>query len=288
MSATASILDRKAGWARSLLPGAGPGVHLAILVLAVVLLAALHPQSLTPLDPNNIDPDSAFAPPSAAHWFGTDQNGRDTYARVVYGAGASLAVGLGAIIIALALGAVLGVGGVIGGRWADRIVRRLIEVLYAFPSLILALIWIAILGPSAQTLAVAVGIGGVAGYANIIRAQTLLVTGSDYVAAAQALGHSSARILARTVLPNIARSLLPLFTLGVAQSIVWATGLSFLGLGVQPPSSEWGAMLSNSRDYTAMAWWLTVFPGATIAATALSLSAIGRYLRLRMDAGSIV
>ena len=112
------------------------------------------------------------------------------------------------------------------------------------------------------------------------------MTGSDYVGAAQALGHSPTRILFRTVLPNILRTLLPLFTLGVAQSIVWATGLSFLGLGVQPPSSEWGAMLSDSRDYTAMAWWLTVFPGATIAATALSLSAIGRYLRVRMDAGT--
>ena len=286
MTATSSIIAAKISLRRLALPGAGPGLYLAVVVLAVILLAAVHPQSLTQLDPNNIDPDSAFTAPSGAHWFGTDQNGRDTFTRVVYGAGPSLAVGLGAIIIALGLGTILGVGSVIGGHWADLGTRRLIEVMYAFPALILALIWIAILGPSAQTLAVAVGIGGAAGYANIIRAQALLVTGSDYVGAAQALGHSPTRILFRTVLPNILRTLLPLFTLGVAQSIVWATGLSFLGLGVQPPSSEWGAMLSDSRDYTAMAWWLTVFPGATIAATALSLSAIGRYLRVRMDAGT--
>ena len=266
--------------------GARPSLYLAILFLAIIVVAAVHPQAVTHTDPNNIDPDNAFTAPSAAHWFGTDQNGRDTFARVVYGTSASLSVGIGAILIALALGAVIGVGGVIGGRWTDRAARRLIEVLYVFPALILALVCIALLGPSAQTLAVAVGIGGAAGYARVIRAQTLIVTGSDYISAAQALGHTQGRILRRTILPNIARPLLPLFTLGVAQSIVWATGLSFLGLGVQPPSSEWGAMLSDSRDYTAMAWWLTVFPGATIAATALSLTAIGRFLRMRLDAGA--
>ena len=271
---------------RRMFQNARPSLYLAILFLAIIAVAAVHPQALTQLDPNNIDPDNAFTAPSAAHWFGTDQNGRDTFARVVYGTRASLAVGIGAIFIALALGAVIGVGGVIGGRWLDRGARRLIEVLYVFPALILALICIALLGPSAQTLAMAVGIGGAAGYARIIRAQTLVVTGSDYISAAQALGHSPGRILRRTILPNIARPLLPLFTLGVAQSIVWATGLSFLGLGVQPPSSEWGAMLSDSRDYTAMAWWLTVFPGATIATTALSLTAIGRTLRMRLDAGA--
>jgi peptide/nickel transport system permease protein len=265
---------------------ARPSLSLAVLFVAVIALAAIHPQALTHLDPNDIDPDNAFAAPSVAHWFGTDQNGRDTFTRVVYGTAASLGVGVGAIVIALVLGAILGVGGVIGGRWADLGARRLIEVMYVFPPLILALICIAILGPSAQTLAVAVGIGGAAGYARIIRAQALVVTGSDYIAAAHALGHSPTRILLRTIVPNIARPLLPLFTLGVAQSIVWATGLSFLGLGVQPPSSEWGAMLSDSRDYTAMAWWLTVFPGATIAATALSLTAIGRYFRTRLDAGT--
>jgi peptide/nickel transport system permease protein len=287
MSSTSPVsADEAVQQPRRLLRGARPSLYLAILFLALLVVAAVHPQALTQLDPNNIDPDNAFSAPSAAHWFGTDQNGRDTFARVVYGTSASLAVGVGAILIALALGTILGVGGVIGGRWTDRSARRFIEVMYVFPSLILALICIALLGPSAQTLAVAVGIGGAAGYARIIRAQTLVVTGSDYISAAQALGHSSGRVLRRTILPNIARPLLPLFTLGVAQSIVWATGLSFLGLGVQPPSSEWGAMLSDSRDYTAMAWWLTVFPGATIAATALSLTAIGRYLRVRLDAGA--
>ena len=287
MSTTSPVSAAKAARpAHRILQGARPSLYLAILSLAIIVVAAVHPQALTQIDPNNIDPENAFTAPSAAHWFGTDQNGRDTFARVVYGTSASLAVGIGAILIALALGAVIGVGGVIGGRWTDRAAQRLIEVMYVFPALILALICIALLGPSAQTLAVAVGIGGAAGYARIIRAQTLVVTGSEYISAAQALGHSPNRILRRTILPNIARPLLPLFTLGVAQSIVWATGLSFLGLGVQPPSSEWGAMLSDSRDYTAMAWWLTVFPGATIAATALSLTAIGRYLRMRLDAGA--
>jgi peptide/nickel transport system permease protein len=268
---------------RAWLPGARAGVYLAILVLAIVLVAAVHPHLLARQDPYDIDPTNAFSPPSMAHWFGTDQNGRDTFARVVYGTGSSLLVGVAAIVIALLLGIILGIGGTLTGRWGDVAARRLIEVLYAFPPLVLALVCIALLGPSAETLAVAVGFGGAAGYARIIRARALVVTQSDYVFAARALGHPLSRILLRTMLPNIARPLLPLLTLGVAQSIVWATGLSFLGLGVQPPSSEWGAMLSDSRNYTAMAWWLTVFPGATIAITALSLTAVGRYLQSRLD-----
>ncbi len=158
------------------------------------------------------------------------RTGADTFARVVYGTGSSLLVGVAAIVIALLLGVILGIGGTLTGRWGDVAVRRLIEVLYAFPPLVLALVCIALLGPSAETLAVAVGFGGAAGYARIIRARALVVTQSDYVFAARALGHPPSRILLHTMLPNIARPLLPLLTLGVAQSIVWATGLSFLGL----------------------------------------------------------
>jgi peptide/nickel transport system permease protein len=262
-----------------------PGVttYAAGGLLLLVLLAAVWPHLLAPIDPYDIDPASAFQAPSAAHWFGTDQSGRDAYSRVVYGAGASLLIGLVAIVVALMLGAILGITAALGGRIADLAIGRIIDVLFAFPGLILALICIAILGASPDTLAIAVGVGSAAGYARIIRAQALTVAQSGYVAAAQMLGTAPARILLLTMLPNITRPLLPLFTLGVGQCIVWATGLSFLGLGVQPPQAEWGALLADSRNYTAMAWWLTVFPGSAIALTALALTILGRYLQARFD-----
>lgn len=256
----------------------------ALLVLLTIVASAVLPGWLAPQDPYAIDPSNAFLAPGAGHWFGTDQNGRDTFSRVIFGSRASLLVGIEAIVIALGLGAVLGIGAALGGPWADRVIKRLIDVLFAFPGIILALILIAVLGASAQTLAIAVGTGSAAGYARIIRAQALEVAHAGYLQAARALGTAPWRVLWRTVLPNIARPLLPLFTLGIGQCIVWATGLSFLGLGVQPPSSEWGAMLADSRNYTALAWWLTLFPGATIALTSLALTVLGRDLQARYDA----
>lgn len=258
--------------------------YAALAIIFTVLASAAFPGWLAPQDPYAIDPSNAFLWPGAGHWFGTDQNGRDTLSRVIFGSRASLLVGVEAIAIALGLGALLGIGAAMGGPWADRLIKRLIDVLFAFPGIILALVLIAVLGASAQTLAIAVGTGSAAGYAKIIRTQTLDVAHAEYLQAVRALGTPPWRVLLHTQLPNIARPLLPLFTLGVGQCIVWATGLSFLGLGVQPPSSEWGAMLADSRNYTAMAWWLTLFPGATIALTSLALSVLGRDLQARYDA----
>jgi peptide/nickel transport system permease protein len=255
----------------------------AILALLIVVLAAAFPHLLSGTDPYDIDPANAFSPPSLEHWFGTDQNGRDSYSRVVYGARLSLFVGVLAIGIALLLGGLLGIGAALGGKWIDLAICRLIDTLFAFPGLILALVFIAILGISAPTVAIAVGIGSAAGYARIIRTQARLVIGAEYIQAIYALGHSPLRVLRRNIVPNICRPLLPLFTLGVGQTIVWATGLSFIGLGVRPPSAEWGALLSDSRNYVANAWWLTVFPGATIAITALALTVIGKHLQSRLD-----
>ena len=259
-------------------------VIIAALFVAVVMLAAVAPQLIATHDPYAIAPRFAFAPPSRQHWFGTDQLGRDSYSRVVYGASASILVGLIAISLALSIGALMGIAAALGGPLVDRAISRCIDVLFAFPGLILALVFIALLGPSALTVAVAVGIGSAAGYGRIIRAQALIVTRAGYVTAERALGHRPGSILAHTILPNIARPLLPLFTLGVGQTIVWATGLSFLGLGAKPPSAEWGALLADSRNYTAMAWWLTVLPGAAIAGTALALTVLGRALQSRFDA----
>ncbi|WP_152353886.1 ABC transporter permease [Brachybacterium subflavum] len=259
---------------------------LAAVVVALVLLAAIAPGLLAPQDPLEISLGESFDAPSAAHVFGTDQSGRDVFSRVVHGAGQSLAIGLGATAIGL-LGAItLGLLGGLGGRWADASVTRVIEVLYAFPGILLALILIAVYGSSAATQMVAVGVATMPGYARMVRGQVLAVKGSLYVESARALGHSSARILWRTILPNAFRPLTVLVTLGVGQAIVWAAALGFLGMGVQPPTAEWGAMLNAGRTYIQQAWWMDFFPGITIVAFTLSLTVLGRHLQRAADSGA--
>ena len=264
-------------------PAAGSlGLVAAGTVVGVVLLAALVPDLLAPQDPLEISLSESFAPPSAEHLFGTDQSGRDVFSRVIHGARQSLVIGIGATAIGL-LGAL--VLGLLGGRFADGAVTRVIEVLYAFPGILLALILIAVYGNSALTQMVAVGIATMPGYARMVRGQLLVVRGSAYVEAARALGHPPLRILARTILPNAFRPLTVLVTLGIGQAIVWAAALGFLGMGVQPPTAEWGAMLNAGRTYIQQAWWMDFFPGITIVLFTLSLTVLGRHLQRATDAG---
>ncbi|MDQ1168892.1 ABC-type dipeptide/oligopeptide/nickel transport system permease subunit [Microbacterium proteolyticum] len=171
---------------------------------------------------------------------------------------------------------------VAGGR-VDAVISRVVEVMFAFPSLLLALIFIAIAGPGLATVVAAVGLGSAPGYARILRVQTLQVLSSGYVEANVGLGLTPARILGRTILPNVARPLLALATLGVGQAIVWASALSFLGLGAAPPAAEWGTMLSDGRNYIQLAWWIAVFPGIAISASALATSVVGRYVQRRVE-----
>ncbi|MBK0332824.1 ABC transporter permease [Brachybacterium sp. MASK1Z-5] len=259
---------------------------LAAVVVVLVLLAAVAPGLLAPQDPLEISLGESFDAPSAAHVFGTDQSGRDVFSRVVHGAGQSLAIGLGATAIGLVGAIVLGLLGGLGGRLADASVTRVIEVLYAFPGILLALILIAVYGSSALTQMVAVGVATMPGYARMVRGQVLAVKGSLYVESARALGHSPARILTRTILPNAFRPLTVLVTLGVGQAIVWAAALGFLGMGVQPPTAEWGAMLNAGRTYIQQAWWMDFFPGITIVVFTLSLTVLGRHLQRAADSGA--
>ena len=263
----------------------GAGVLVAAVLLAALVLAAVAPSLLASQDPFAIKPADAFAAPSLGHLFGTDQSGRDVFARIVTGARPSLLIGVCATAIGIVLGALLGVLAGLGGRLVDAAVSRVLEVLFAFPGLILALLVIAITGTGVVTTAVAVGIGTAPGYARMFRAQTLTVAGSGYVEAARALGHPPLRVLGRTVVPNVVRPLLVLATLGVGQAIVWGSSLSFLGLGAQPPDPEWGAMLSDSRQYISIAWWLAVIPGLFITGTALLTTVVGRRLQVLLDGG---
>ncbi|MEB2870217.1 ABC transporter permease [Pseudomonas rhizosphaerae] len=259
------------------------GASLAIGFLALVIVAALVPQLFAHGDPLAIVPRDAFHPPGWAHWFGTDQSGRDIYSRVIHGARLSLFVGLAATALAMSIAIVLGLLGGLGGLRTDRGVGWLLEVLFAFPSLVLALLFVAIFGSGIGPLIIATGLGAAPGYARMVRGQVLAVRNAGYIEAARALGHPTRRIIWRQLLPNAMRPLIVTLTMGVGQAIVWASALSFLGLGARPPTPEWGTMLSMGRDFIANAWWLTFFPGLFIVLTTLSTTVAGRYLQQRLE-----
>ncbi|HET7445276.1 MAG TPA: ABC transporter permease [Solirubrobacterales bacterium] len=263
--------------------GIRPAVALAVIYLAVIAVAAIAPSLLTSQDPLQVNLADSLQPPSVEYPFGTDQSGRSVYTRVIYGARESVLIGLGATAVGLGLAALLGVAAGLGGKVVDGAVNRLLEVLFSFPGLLLALFLVAIFGSGVSTQIIAVGIASAPGYARMIRGQVLQVKGADYVIASKALGHPPSRTLFKNILPNAFRPLVVLATLGVGQSIVWASALSFLGLGVAPPAPEWGAMLDAGRDYIQTAWWLTVFPGAAIVAFTLAATCLGRYLQRRIE-----
>ncbi|MGE8479205.1 MAG: ABC transporter permease [Pseudomonas shirazensis] len=259
------------------------GASLALLFLAALLLAALFPQLFTHVDPLAIVPRDAFQAPSWAHWLGTDQSGRDIFARIIHGARQSLLIGVAATALSMTIAISLGLFGGLGGARVDRAVGWLLEVLFAFPSLILALLFVAVFGSGVGTLIVATGLGGAPGYARMVRGQVLAVRNAGYIEAARALGHPTSRIVLRQLLPNAMRPLVVTMTMGVGQAIVWASALSFLGLGARPPAPEWGTMLSMGRDFIASAWWLTFFPGLFIVLTTLATTVTGRFIQQRLE-----
>ncbi|MCS5713367.1 ABC transporter permease [Herbiconiux sp. CPCC 205716] len=259
----------------------GPAQWVAVAVLALLLLAAVAPAVLAPGDPFAIAPTDAFLSPRWGHPLGTDESGRDIYTRVVHGAGTSLVIGVAATAIGIVLALVLGLAAALGGRVVDFGVNRLLEVLFAFPGLLLALLVITVYGPGIVTSTIAVGLATAPGYARIIRAQARSVATAPYVEAAVVLGRSPGRILARHILPNAVLPVIVLVTLGVGQAIVWAAALSYLGLGAEPPAAEWGAMLYAGKNYLATAWWMTFFPGLAIVLAAAATTVLGRALQKR-------
>ncbi|GAA4681591.1 ABC transporter permease [Frondihabitans cladoniiphilus] len=258
-------------------------VIVAGIVALFFVVAAVFPQALAPRSPLSIDLLNTLSGPSASHWLGTDDAGRDLYSRIVWGTRTSLLIGLGAMAVSLVIGIVLGFASALAPNWIAQPVNRFLEVLLAFPVLLLSLLFVALLGPSAPSLIIAVGIGSAPGYARLIRAQALGVRESGYVEAARALGHTSRTIFAQHVFPNAFRPLVALVALGIGQSVVWASGLSFLGLGVAPPSSEWGVLLNAGKSQITTAWWLEVLPGVAIVLVALSFTQLGRYFQDRSE-----
>lgn len=260
-----------------------PLAVVAMSVLLIEVLVAGFAPLIAPYDPLEQNFSVALKPPSAAHPFGTDDVGRDILSRIMYGTRISLRVGLIAVGISSVIGVTLGLLAGYHGRWVDGVLMRFIDMLLAFPGLLLALAIIAVLGPGLFNAMIAVGLGSVPAYTRLVRASTLSVRERDYVLAARALGLSSARIMARQILPNVIPPVIVLATLGVAGAILTAAGLSFIGLGAQPPTPEWGAMLTQGRQYLRQAWWFTLFPGLAILVTVLSINVLGDALRDALD-----
>ena len=255
------------------------GLAMTLAFLALTVLAPL----LAPYDPYDQDLSSALSPPSLAHWFGADQYGRDMLSRVLYGTRTALLAVLVADGLALVVGCTLGlVAGFFGG-WTEAVIMRLVDMLLAFPYLLLALIIVAALGPGLTNSMIAIGIVYTPQYARLIRGQVLSIRKADYVRAARALGASRTRLVLRHVLPNSFAPILVMATLQAGSVVVETAGLSFLGLGAQPPSPDWGALLADGQSYFLTAWWIATFPGLAIFLLVLGFNLLGDALRDQFD-----
>ena len=258
---------------------------IGIGVVVAVVLAALLAQLLATFDPTRIDLSRALEAPSGEHWLGTDVQGRDVWARLVYGARVSLAVGLVSQVIALVLGVALGLVAGFYGRWVDDLVMRLADVTLAFPTLLLLIAMVAALQPSLGVVLLVIGLVGWAGMARLVRGQVLVVRQLEYVQAVRALGGRDRRVMLRHVLPNVIAPVVIAATLGVAGAIMAEAALSFLGLGVQPPTPSWGAMIADGRDLSQLrrAPWTSVVPGVAIGLAVLGFNLLGDALRDALD-----
>ncbi|MEV5752519.1 ABC transporter permease [Actinoallomurus sp. NPDC052308] len=255
-----------------------PGLLLSILLVAAVCAASFGPGLFTARDPLTGTPSQAFRPPSAAHWFGTDELGRDLYARVVHGAALSLKATLIAVAVAFVLGGLLGLLAGFVGRWVEDVLMRFVDVLLSIPALFLSLAIVTALGYGTVKVAIAVGVASVATFARVMRAEVLRVRQAVFVEAARSCGVRWSGVLARHVLPNAIGPVLVLATLDFGTAILAVSALSFLGYGAAPPAPEWGTLISEGRNYLANAWWMTALPGLTIATTVLATNRIARAL----------
>jgi ABC-type dipeptide/oligopeptide/nickel transport system permease subunit len=257
--------------------GGGVVILLALIAIAAPLVARY--------DPTGVDLINSLQPPSREHWLGTDIQGRDVWARLVYGARVSLTVGLVSQGIALTLGVMLGLVAGYYGKWVDEAVMRLADVTLAFPTLLLLIALVAALQPSLTIVFVTIGLVGWAGMARLVRGQVLVVRELEFVQAERALGAVDARILVYHILPSVVAPVVIAATLGVAGAIMAESSLSFLGLGVQPPTPSWGAMIADGRDLYQLrrAPWTSVFPGLAIGAAVLGFNLLGDALRDALD-----
>ncbi|MDR7544767.1 MAG: ABC transporter permease [Armatimonadota bacterium] len=252
------------------------------VVAVLLVLAALGPV-LAPADLFDVDIGNRLQPPGPGHPFGTDEFGRDILVRLIHGTRISLSVGAISVGISLGIGGLLGLVGAYAGGLPDLLVVGVIDLLLAFPTLLLALAVVAILGPSLEHTMLAVGVSGVPGFARLTRSTVLVVKEHAYIEAARAMGAGHGRILRRHILPNIAASIIVLTTLAFPAAILSTAALGFVGLGAQPPTPEWGTMLAGARIYMLRAPWLVNIPGLAIVITVLAFNLLGNALRDVLD-----
>ncbi len=254
-------------------------------VIVLLVLAAIAAPLIGRYDPVRIDLMNALLPPSSTHWLGTDAQGRDVWSRLVHGARVSLWVGLASQGVALSIGIVLGLLAGYRGRWTDEVIMRLADVTLAFPSLLLLIAMAAAFEPSLTVVCVVIGVVGWAGMARLVRGQTLVVRELEFVQAMRAIGARDSRILARHILPNVIAPVVIAGTLGIAGAIMAEAALSFLGLGVQPPTPSWGAMIADGRDLSQLrgAPWTSLSPGLAIGFAGLGFNLLGDALRDALD-----
>ncbi len=253
-----------------------------IIVLLFIVLALIAPW-ITRYEYTAQVLADRLQPPSAKHWFGTDDLGRDIFTRTIYGARISLWVGFLSVIGSIVIGTLLGIVAGFYGKWVDMIISRVFDILLAFPGILLAIAIVAILGPSLQNALYAIAIVNIPTYGRLVRARVLSLRQEEFITAARAIGVRDARLLFRHILPNSLTPLIVQGTLGVATAIIEAAGLGFLGLGAQPPEPEWGKMLSDSRQFIQTAPWTVIFPGVCILLTSLGFNLMGDGLRDTFD-----
>lgn len=253
-----------------------------VFIAVTILMAALAPY-IAPYDPYDQVLRNRLDPPSSEHWFGTDGHGRDILSRVIYGTRTSLLIGTLSVSLGLGVGFVLGiVSGYMGGT-IDAIIMRIMDVMIAFPGILMALVVVSILGPGLYNVMYAIAIRSIPIFARLIRSSVLEAREKDYILSARAVGCPDLRIMMRHIVPNVIAPLLVLATIRFATSILSAAGLSFLGLGAQPPLADWGADLSDGYRYVTVAWWVATFPGLAIMFGVLGFNLIGDGLRDALD-----
>lgn len=254
----------------------------SIVVVSLFVLAFLAPW-IAPYDPEKIDLNHVLAPPSPSHWLGTDQLGRDVLSRMIWGARISLQVGIVSTGVALIIGVLLGALAGYYGGWVDALIMRFVDIMLCFPTFFLILAVIAFLEPSIWNIMVVIGLTSWMGITRLVRADFISLRERDFVLAARAIGAGNLRIIFSHILPNAMASVLVAATLGVAGAILTESALSFLGIGVQPPTPSWGNILTAGKDNIDVAWWLSLFPGLAILITVLGYNLLGEGIRDALD-----
>lgn len=260
-----------------------PSALIGGVVLIVVILSALLAPVVSPYEPIKTNQRASLKPPSLEHPMGTDRFGRDVLSRVLWGGRLSLPVGVVSVVIAAVIGVAFGLIAGFYGGWIDSIIMRLVDLLLAFPGILLALAIVSILGDSLFNLMIAIGIASIPDYVRITRSTVLSVREREYVLAARTLGIRNSAIVLRHILPNVLAPLIVLATLGMAGALITGSALSFLGLGIKPPTPEWGNMLAEGRSFLQRAWWVAFFPGLAIMVTVFAINLLGDGLRDALD-----